>query len=282
MRVSFSRLGDVMECQREDHDDLRGQLKYQPLEPSCTPPQIRLDHLTFSYRADDEAPLAINELSLDIAPGETVGLAGPSGSGKTTLIKMIPLLIRPDSGKVIFNGHDAATIPVARLRQMICFLPQQASLFSGTIWEALTVGCPDVPPTRVMQVCKGVGAEEVINGLKNGYKTVLDERGGGLSGGQRQRIALARALIGQAPILLFDEATSALDEMSEQQIFEALPTLLNGRTLIAVSHRSEMLKMLDRVVLLEEGRLIADEYSDRIDQLRAGRLNEQNIQAASL
>ncbi len=261
MRVSFARLGDVMETEREDggrhaisyNDHSRRREATSGLTPS-----LAFNDVTFSYAPGDNGQPTIDDISFHIPPGETVGLIGRSGSGKTTLVKLIPLLLRPNAGQVLLDGRDACVYRLGQVRRRICYVPQHAALFSGRLYDALKMGNDAVSQDRILEICACLGADEAIASLPGGYDSDLREGGVGLSGGQRQRMALARALLSPADIIILDEATSALDSTSERVIFEALPALLSGRTLIAISHRVEMLHKMDRIIALGDGKIIYD------------------------
>lgn len=218
-------------------------------------PTIEFDNITFGYGPD---AVVFNGLSLTIKAGEKVGLVGPSGSGKSTLVGLLMRLYEVQSGAIRVGGHDVQKVDVESLRGTMGFIPQDTSLFHRTITENIRYSRPDATEEEIIAAAKDAQAHDFIMRLSKGYGTTVGERGVKLSGGQRQRIAIARALVKNAPILLLDEATSALDSESEHLIQQAIAKAMEGRTVIAIAHRLSTLADMDRVIVMENGKIVED------------------------
>jgi subfamily B ATP-binding cassette protein MsbA len=215
---------------------------------------IRFEHVTKRY--SEHGNLALDDVSLDIAPGESVALVGPSGGGKTTLVNLIPRFYQPTAGRVRLDGHDLAAIRIADLRRQISLVSQEIVLFNDTIAANIAYGTmAGAPREAIERAAEAANALEFIRAQPHGFDTVVGERGIRLSGGQRQRIAIARAILKDAPILILDEATSALDTESERLIQTALDHLMRGRTTIVIAHRLSTIEHCDRIVVLDQGRI---------------------------
>jgi subfamily B ATP-binding cassette protein MsbA len=185
-----------------------------------------------------------------------IALVGSSGSGKSTLIDMIPGFYRPDQGRVLIDGQDVLDLSLASLRRNMGIVTQEVILFHDTIFNNIAYGLKDTPPEAVQAAARAANAEEFIDRLPDGYRTVIGDRGLKLSGGQRQRLSIARAILKNPPILLLDEATSALDTESEQLVQEAVDRLVRHRTTIVIAHRLSTIHNVDRIYLLEAGRVV--------------------------
>jgi ATP-binding cassette, subfamily B, bacterial MsbA len=216
---------------------------------------IRFERVTKRYAEDARA--ALEDVDIDIAPGESVALVGPSGGGKTTLVNLIPRFYTPTAGRVLLDGQDLSAIRLSDVRRQIALVSQEIVLFNDTIAANIAYGTmADAPRAAVERAAEAANALEFIRLQPNGFDTVVGERGIRLSGGQRQRIAIARALLKDAPILILDEATSALDTESERQIQIALDHLMQGRTTIVIAHRLSTIEHCDRIVVLDRGRVV--------------------------
>lgn len=216
---------------------------------------ISFDGVRFAYEdnADDEV---FAQLDLQVAAGEKIGLVGPSGGGKSTLTRLLLRFDDVTDGVISVDGQDIAGITQASLRRSVAYVPQEPLLFHRTIAENIAYGKPDATLPAIKRAARLAHADNFIAQLSHGYDTVVGERGVKLSGGQRQRIAIARAILKDAPILVLDEATSALDSQSEVLIQDALWELMKGRTAIVVAHRLSTIQKMDRIVVLDGGRII--------------------------
>ena len=245
VRDAFERLDQLMSEPVE--------MRHAPMPLARIQGRIRFEDVTYRYSAD--GPLALHNVDLEIAPGQTLAVIGPPGSGKSTLAKLILGLDRPVSGRVLIDDLDVRLLSPTMLRQQIGSVPQEVQLFAGTIAENIGFGAEDRSFERVVAAAKFVGAHEFIQRLPQAYETVLAERGGGLSAGQRQLITIARALIRNPRVLILDEATSALDAPTEESLLMSLQRASRGRTLILVTHRLAALSIADRVLYLNDGRV---------------------------
>ncbi len=215
---------------------------------------ISFKHITFQHK-DAKAPI-FEDFSLDIKPGERVGLVGVSGSGKTTLTKLLLRFSDVESGEITIDKQDIHKVRQVSLRENIAYVPQETALFHRSIADNIAYARPDASREEIVRAAKLANAHEFIKDLPDGYDTLVGERGIKLSGGQRQRVAIARAILKDAPILVLDEATSALDSESEALIQDALIKLMKGRTSIVVAHRLSTIAGLDRIIVLENGKII--------------------------
>jgi subfamily B ATP-binding cassette protein HlyB/CyaB len=259
-RLSIHRLGDILNTPPEP--------VYRPGQTSL--PAIRGDiafeHVTFRYRVD--GPEVLHDINLSVPAGQMIGIVGPSGSGKSTLSKLAQRLFVPESGRVLVDGVDLAQVDPAWLRRQIGVVLQENVLFNRSIRDNIALADPGLPTERVVAAAKLAGAHEFILELPEGYDTIVGERGGSLSGGQRQRIAIARALIGDPRILIFDEATSALDFESERIVLQNMQEMARGRTVLVIAHRLSTLRLADRIITIERGRLVEDGTHD--DLIKTG------------
>lgn len=217
--------------------------------------EIVFDQLCFSYKSGRDV---FDSLSLTIPAGQKVGLVGFSGAGKTTLCQLLLRNYDLNSGQILIDGQNIATVTQDSLRAQIAVIPQDTSLFHRSLAENIGYGRPDASMEEIVAAAKAAEAHEFIMTMPAGYETMVGERGIKLSGGQRQRIAIARAILKNAPILLLDEATSALDSVTERLIQTALNHAMAGRTTIVVAHRLATLTNLDRLIVLEHGQVIED------------------------
>ena len=213
---------------------------------------VLFDCITFRYQKGDTV---FEDFSLHIRAGEKVGLVGASGSGKSTLTKLLLRFIVPHQGNIKVGGKNIESYSPQELRRLIAYVPQDTALFHRTIGENIAYGRPDASREEIEGAAKKAHAHEFIMRLPLGYDTLVGERGVKLSGGERQRVAIARAILKDAPILVLDEATSALDTTSEHHIQEALHELMRGRTTLVIAHRLSTVREMDRIVVLEKGRL---------------------------
>ena len=216
--------------------------------------EISYENVEFKHYDAKEA--IFQNFNLDIKPGERIGLVGISGSGKTTLTKLLLRFADVENGQITIDGQNIKNVQQVSLRESIAYVPQETSLFHRTIAENIAYAKPDATQKEIERAAKLANAHEFIKDLPNGYETLVGERGIKLSGGQRQRIAIARAILKDAPILVLDEATSALDSESEALIQDALVKLMKGRTSIVVAHRLSTIASLDRIIVLDNGKIV--------------------------
>lgn len=215
-----------------------------------------VDFRDVDFKHSDAKQAIFNDFNLQIRDGERVGLVGVSGSGKTTLTKLLLRFADVDSGKIEISGQDIREITQQSLRENIAYVPQETSLFHRTVAENIAYSRPEATREEIERAAKLANAHDFIMELPEGYETLVGERGIKLSGGQRQRIAIARAILKDAPILVLDEATSALDSESEALIQDALNKLMAGRTSIVIAHRLSTIASMDRIIVLENGKIV--------------------------
>lgn len=218
--------------------------------------QAKIDFAHVSFQHEEQKTKLFDDFCLEVEAGQSVGLVGISGSGKTTLTKLLLRFDDVSSGGIFIDGKDIRDVTQKSLREAIAYVPQESSLFHRSVYENIAYGRIGATREEVIKAARLANADEFIRGLPKGYDTLVGERGVKLSGGQRQRIAIARAILKDAPILVLDEATSALDSESEALIQEALSNLMKGRTSIVVAHRLSTIAGLDKIVVLDEGRIV--------------------------
>jgi subfamily B ATP-binding cassette protein MsbA len=200
---------------------------------------------------------ALTSISLDIRPGESVALVGSSGSGKTSLVNLVPRFYQPTSGRVVLDGHDIDELTLANLRSHIALVSQDVTLFNDTVAANIGYGAmAGASHEEIEQAARAAHALDFIRALPQQFDTLVGANGLRLSGGQRQRLAIARAILKNAPILILDEATSALDSESERQVQAAIETLMEGRTTIVIAHRLSTIERVDRIVVLDAGKVV--------------------------
>ncbi len=213
--------------------------------------------MTFRYPARQTIP-ALFGVDLRIRPGETVALVGPSGAGKTTIFQLLMRFFDPDEGRLTLDGIDVREMARTDLRRQLALVPQEPVIFAATARENIRFGRPEASDAEIETAARAAAAHEFIARLPEGYDTFVGERGVMLSGGQKQRLAIARAILRDAPVLLLDEATSALDAESERAVQHAVEALAEGRTTLIIAHRLATVKRADRIVVLQEGRVVAE------------------------
>ncbi|MEY8200980.1 MAG: type I secretion system permease/ATPase [Colwellia sp.] len=254
--ISIKRLGDILNT---------------PTEPGFNPNRSRLpslqgavtlDRVKFKYHPD--GPVILDDINLQVKPGEVIGIVGRSGSGKSTITKLIQRLYVPASGRILVDDVDLSMVDTAWLRRQIGVVLQENFLFNRTIRENIALADPSISMERVVAVAKMAGAHEFITDLPDGYDNMVGEQGSNLSGGQRQRLAIARALISNPRILIFDEATSALDYESERLIQDNMAKICKGRTVFIIAHRLTTVRQCNRIIVMDKGRIVEQGNHDAL------------------
>jgi subfamily B ATP-binding cassette protein HlyB/CyaB len=272
-QISIERLGDILNTAPEPQFT-PGRTALPALKG-----EITFDQVTFRYRPD--SPTVLHDIRFHIPAGQMVGIVGPSGSGKSTLTKLIQRLYAPENGHVLVDGIDLGTVDVSWLRRQIGVVLQENLLFNRSIRDNIALAEPGLPIGQVIQAARLAGAHDFILDLPQGYDSIVGERGGSLSGGQRQRIAIARALISNPRILILDEATSALDYESEKIVHDNMRSIAKGRTVIVIAHRLSAVRQCDRILTLENGRLVEDGSHDELVRSDGRYANLLRMQMAS-
>lgn len=259
--ISVARLGDILNTRTE----------VPPTSAAQLPPikgRITLDGVVFRYRP--EAPPVLHGISLDVKPGEIIGIVGRSGSGKSTLTKLVQRLYSPEGGRLLVDGIDISLIDAAQLRRQVGVVLQENLLFNRSVRENIAITDPAAPIEAVVRVAQLAGAHEFISELPEGYDTHVGEQGSSLSGGQRQRIAIARALFTNPRILIFDEATSALDYESEAIIQRNMAHICKGRTVLIIAHRLSAVRHAHRIIVMDKGKIVEAGPHDALIQKPQG------------
>ncbi|HVZ10409.1 type I secretion system permease/ATPase [Rhodopila sp.] len=246
-RLSIERLGDILNTPPEVSGPSR-------TVPPAIQGAVRFEHVRFRHRVD--GPAVLEDITLEVRPGEVIGIVGSSGSGKSTLAKLLQRLYVPEAGRILVDGMDTAVIDPSWLRRQIGVVLQENVLLNLSVRANIALADPAMSTERVMAAAAVAGAHDFILELPEGYDTLVGERGGSLSGGQRQRIAIARAVATNPRILIFDEATSALDYESERIVQQNMHRICRGRTVFIIAHRLSAVRHANRIITLEAGRLV--------------------------
>jgi subfamily B ATP-binding cassette protein MsbA len=218
--------------------------------------QGRVQFQNVSFRYPNSLALALDEVSLDIKPGQTVALVGMSGGGKSTFVNLLTRFYEPASGRILLDGVPYQDLALPSLRAQLALVSQNVVLFDDTLKANIAYGVEQVDYTRLAAAIKAAHLDDVVARLPDGVETMIGENGMRLSGGQRQRVAIARAIYKDAPLLILDEATSALDNESERAVQAALDTLMAGRTTFVIAHRLSTIEGADLIVVMEHGRIV--------------------------
>jgi len=249
--VAMERLGDVLDLEPEQRpEDLDSRVAIPELQGD-----IRFEGVYFRYDGA-ETPYVLQDISVDIKPGELVAIVGRSGSGKTTLAKLLVGFYPPTDGKLTVDGYDIGVVDKEYYRAQVGYVMQSNLLFSGTIAENIAGGSDEPDRRRIEEVAKRADAHGFISKLPMGYQQIVGERGMGLSGGQIQRLCIARALYRDPRLLVLDEATSALDTQSESNIIANMSDILKGRTAVVIAHRLSTIMGADKILVLYEGKIV--------------------------
>ena len=259
--AAAERVFDVLDLEPEIQDAPDAQ------ELPAVQGRVTFENVSFEYR--DGEP-ALRNLSIDIQPGHILAIVGPSGAGKSTVANLLPRFYDPQSGVIRIDGVDIRRVTVRSLREQIAMVPQDTSLFNGSIYDNILYGRLDATREEILAAAASANAHEFIMKLPAGYDTQIGERGCQLSGGQRQRIAIARAILKNPRILILDEATSALDAESESLVQDALDKLMVGRTTFVIAHRLSTIQRADTIIALEKGCMV--ECGSHSELLEAGGL----------
>lgn len=249
--VAMERLGDVLDLEPEQKpEDITSRVVLPELQGD-----VKFEGVYFRYGGED-APYVLENISLDIKPGELIAIVGRSGSGKTTLAKLLVGFYQPSEGRLTVDGYDISVIDKEYYRQQVGYVMQSNLLFSGTIAENIACGNDEPDRRRIEDVAKKADAHAFISKMPQGYQQIVGERGTGLSGGQIQRLCIARALYRDPRLLVLDEATSALDSQSESNIIASLDEVLKGRTAVVIAHRLSTIMRADKILVLYEGKVV--------------------------
>jgi ATP-binding cassette subfamily B protein/subfamily B ATP-binding cassette protein MsbA len=246
---------EVIESQPDVANKL-GAISLPPLRG-----EVRLENVTFGYQSDQPV---LREISLEVRAGETLALVGASGTGKSTLISLISRFYDPWSGRVMIDGHDLRDVQIKSLRDQVALVLQEPFLFPLSIAENIAYGRPHATLAEIKEAAIAASAHEFIERLPQGYQTIIGERGATLSVGQRQRLSIARALLKDAPILILDEPTSALDAATENLLMKDLARLTKNRTTFIIAHRLSTVKNANRIVVLQEGKILESGTHDEL------------------
>lgn len=249
--------------------DLQPAQREKPGAPdlAISEAKVELKNVAFSYI--DGAPI-LRGVNLVAEGGRTTALVGPSGAGKSTIINLIPRFYDPAEGEILVDGQNIADVTKSSLRHQLAYVSQQPYMFEGSIRDNIRYGRPDATDEEVEEAAKLAHAHEFIMAQPEGYETAVGENGATLSGGQRQRLSIARALVRNAPILLLDEATSALDNESEAAVQKALDTAMRGRTVIVIAHRLSTVVNADKIVVMQDGRVVEEGTHEELAQRKQG------------
>ena len=213
---------------------------------------MKFENVSFSY---DDTVTVLNDVSFHIKPGETIALVGPTGAGKTTIVNLISRFYDVQSGNVLIDDYNVKDVSIVSLRSQMGIMTQDNYLFSGTISDNIRYGKLDATDEEIIAAAKAVNAHDFIMKLKDGYQTVLSERGGGLSIGQKQLLAFARTMVSMPKILILDEATSSIDTQTEILVQKGIENLLKGRTSFVIAHRLSTIKKADRIFVVADGQI---------------------------
>jgi ABC-type multidrug transport system fused ATPase/permease subunit len=247
--VSARKIFEVLDAEPEVKE------KPEAVELKSVKGAVRFENVTFGY---DKDKLVLREMSFEVKPGEKVALVGATGSGKSTIIKLIPRFYDRQEGCILIDNMDIRNIKISSLRRNIGIVHQDVFLFPTSIRENIAYGKPNATQEEIEKAAKAARIHDFIISLPEGYNTLVGERGVTLSGGQRQRIAIARALLVNPSILILDDSTSSVDAETEKEIYESLKELIKGKTVFIVTQRLSTLKLSERIIVVENGKVVED------------------------
>ncbi|AFZ44954.1 cyclic nucleotide-regulated ABC bacteriocin/lantibiotic exporters [Halothece sp. PCC 7418] len=246
--LSLERLSDIVDNPQEGEED-RDNIPMPSIEGA-----VRYENISFRFK--NTGPMQLNNINLDIAPGQFVGIVGQSGAGKSTLTKLVARLYEPETGRILIDNYDISKVELYSLRRQIGVVPQDPLLFEGTVQENISLTNPDASTEEIIEAAQAAVAHEFIMNLPAGYNTKVGERGAALSGGQRQRIAIARTILQRPQLLVLDEATSALDYTTEAQVSQNLAQVFQNQTVLFITHRLATIKDADLILMMDAGRIV--------------------------
>jgi ATP-binding cassette, subfamily B, bacterial HlyB/CyaB len=272
-RLSIERLGDILNT-RPEPTFTSGRSALPPIRGDVT-----FEHVGFRYRVD--GPEVLHDISFHVPAGQVIGIVGPSGSGKSTIAKLVERLYTPESGRVLVDGVDLSIVDAAWLRRQVGVVLQEDVLFNRSIRDNIALADPAIPIQQIIAAATLAGAHDFIVALPEGYDSLVGERGCSLSGGQRQRIAIARALVTDPRILIFDEATSALDYESESIIQSNMGRICERRTAFIIAHRLSTVRRADRIITIDQGRIVEDGTHNELIQSNGRYANLHRLQTGT-
>lgn len=249
--ASADRLSELLDA------DVRIMSRPDAIALKAVRGELEFENVDFAY-ATARDRLVLDNISFRVGPGQSVALVGATGAGKSTISSLLLRLYDVTAGRILLDGHDLRDVALDDLREQFAYVPQEAVLFAASIYDNIAYGRPGALEADVIAAARAANAEEFILRLPQGYQTVMGERGATLSGGQRQRIAIARAILRNAPVLVLDEPTSALDAASEDLVMGALQRLRHGRTAVIIAHRLSTVRDVDRIMVLDGGRVLEE------------------------
>ena len=262
---TLSRVNGALTAYRNLATLIGGNSNASNLSPISRPAfNGEIEFKNVSYAFDGSKQATINDISFKIPAGQKVALVGKMGSGKSTLSKLIAGILEPTSGAILIDGVDVRQIDSADIRKNIGIMLQDSWLFSGTIRENIQMGFNEYEDDHLLKICKVAGVDDFVGSHPKGYDLEIRERGVGLSGGQRQTINLARSLLHDPKILLLDEPTSSMDQGTEQKVVASLTTHSTEKTMLIVTHRNPILSMVDRIFVLDNGKIISDQKPEEL------------------
>ena len=272
--AAAERIFEILDTEAEISDS-ENVISIPPIKGHVT-----FDHVGFSY---DEHTKVLNDVSFDIKPGETIALVGPTGAGKTTIVNLISRFYDVQEGTIPIDGYDVKSVSIESLRSQMGIMTQDNFLFTGTIRDNIRYGKLDATDEEIIRAAKAVHAHDFICKLKDGYDTVLSERGGGLSVGQKQLLAFARTMVSDPNILILDEATSSIDTQTELLVQEGIEALLKGRTSFVIAHRLSTIQKADRIFVIDQGGIIEEGSAPELIAKRGAyyRLHTAQLMTAS-